>query len=67
LIAFIIASPITYYLLKEWLQGYAFQTDITIWMFVLPAMIIMVVAMITISIQTIKAASANPVKSLRTE
>jgi putative ABC transport system permease protein len=53
--------------LKEWLQGYAFQTDITIWMFVLPAMIIMVVAMITISIQTIKAASANPVKSLRTE
>jgi putative ABC transport system permease protein len=67
LIAFIIASPITYYLLKEWLQGYAFQTDITIWMFVLPAMIIMAVAMITISIQTIKAASANPVKSLRTE
>ena len=67
LIAFLVASPITYYLLKEWLQGYAFQTDITVWMFVLPALIIMAIALVTISIQTIKAASANPVKSLRTE
>jgi putative ABC transport system permease protein len=67
LVAFLIACPITYYLLKEWLQNYAFQTDITVWMFILPALIIAFIALATISIQTIKAASANPVKSLRTE
>jgi putative ABC transport system permease protein len=67
LVAFLIACPVTYYLLNEWLQNYAFQTDITVGMFLLPALIIVVIALATISIQTIRAASANPVKSLRTE
>jgi putative ABC transport system permease protein len=67
LIAFAIAAPVTYYLLQQWLQDYAFKITISPWMFILPALVILVLALITISTQTIKVASANPVKSLRTE
>ncbi len=67
LISFAIATPITYYLLQKWLENYAFKVSINPWMFVLPALMILVIAFITISTQTIKAASANPVNSLRTE
>jgi putative ABC transport system permease protein len=67
LLSFAIAIPVTYYLLQQWLQNYAFKTNITAWIFILPALLILVVAMVTISIQTIKTASANPVKNLRTE
>jgi putative ABC transport system permease protein len=67
LISFAIATPVTYYLLKKWLENYAFKISIDPWMFILPAMMILVIALVTISTQTIKAASANPVKSLRTE
>jgi putative ABC transport system permease protein len=66
-LSFAIAIPVTYYLLHQWLQNYAFKTNITAWLFILPALLILVVAMVTISIQTIKTASANPVKNLRTE
>ena len=67
LVSYLIAIPVTYYLLIQWLQNYAFKTSITVWMFVLPALIILLIAIVTISTQTIKAASANPVKNLRTE
>ena len=67
LIAFAIAAPVTYYLLQQWLQDYAFKITISPWMFILPALVILVLALVTISTQTIKVASANPVKSLRTE
>jgi putative ABC transport system permease protein len=67
LIAFAIATPITYYLLKQWLENYAFRMDVSFWMFFIPCFAILLIAMITVSTQTIRAASANPVKSLRTE
>ncbi len=67
LIAFAIAAPVTYYLLQQWLQDYAFKITISPWMFILPALVILILALVTISTQTIKVASANPVKSLRTE
>jgi len=67
LIAFAIATPVTYYLLNQWLQNYAFRTDVTVWMFFIPCFVILAIAVITVSTQTIRAASANPVKSLRTE
>ena len=67
LIAFAIATPITYYLLMQWLQNYAFKIDVTFWMFLIPCLLILLIAMITVSTQTIKAASASPVKNLRTE
>jgi putative ABC transport system permease protein len=67
LISFAIATPISYYLLKEWLANYAFKIGINAWMFIIPAIIILLIALITISTQAIKAAIANPVKSLRSE
>jgi putative ABC transport system permease protein len=67
LISYAIAIPVTYYLLIQWLSNYAFQTDINGWMFILPALLILSIAILTISTQTIRAASANPVKNLRTE
>lgn len=67
LISFAIAAPVTYYLIISWLSDYAFRIDLSLWMFVLPALCILSIALITISMQTVKAAGANPVKSLRTE
>ncbi|QHT65720.1 FtsX-like permease family protein [Rhodocytophaga rosea] len=66
-IAFVIASPITYYLLKQWLENYAFQASISPWMFIVPGLLILIIALLTVSTQTVKAATDNPVKSLRSE
>jgi len=67
LISFLIAVPVTWYLLQKWLENYAFRITIGPWMFILPGLLILVIALLTISTQTMKAASANPAKSLRTE
>jgi len=67
IISFLIATPVIYYLLEKWLDNYAFKISINPWMFILPAILILLIALVTISTQTIKAASENPVKSLRTE
>jgi putative ABC transport system permease protein len=67
LISFLIAVPVTFYLLQKWLQNYAFRIPIGPWMFILPALLILVIALLTISTTTMKAASANPANSLRTE
>jgi len=66
-IAFLIALPVGYYIGYKWLQGYAYRTDINWWIFVLAGLIVLAIALITLSFQAIKAAIANPVKSLRTE
>ncbi len=67
LIAVIIASPIAYLTMNKWLQDYAYRISIHWWMFLIAAITVMLIALITISYQSIKAAIANPVKSLRTE
>jgi len=67
LYAGLIAIPVAYWLLLSWLKDYAFHTDISIWFFLLPLLLIMGIALITVLYQSIKAAIANPVKSLRTE
>ncbi|TMI81339.1 MAG: FtsX-like permease family protein, partial [Bacteroidetes bacterium] len=67
LIAFVIAIPIAWYVISNWLQGYAFRSNIHWSYFIVSFMIILVVALLTVSFQSIKAAVANPVKSLRTE
>jgi len=67
IISFLVAIPLTYWLLQKWLDNYAFRVSINPWMFILPALLILVIALLTISTQTLKAASANPAKSLRTE
>ena len=66
-IAFVIAVPLAWLIVSNWLQGYAFRINIHWYYFVLPFLTIMIVALLTVSFQSIKAAIANPVKSLRTE
>ncbi len=65
--AFFIATPIAWLTISKWLQGYAFRTNIYWIYFVLPFMVIVAIALITVSFQSIRAAIANPVRSLRTE
>lgn len=67
LIAFAIAVPIALLSIIEWLQGYAFRINIHFTFFVWPFFIIILIAFLTVSFQSVKAALANPVKSLRTE
>jgi putative ABC transport system permease protein len=66
-IAIIIATPIAWYVMNNWLQDFAYRINITWWMFLLSGCIAILIAAITISFQSIKAASVNPMKSLRTE
>jgi ABC-type antimicrobial peptide transport system permease subunit len=66
-IAFAIATPISWYYMHEWLQNYAYRIDVSWWIFLSGGLAAIVIALATISFQAIKAAVANPVKSLRTE
>ena len=66
-IAFLIASPIAWYFMNSWLQDFAYRIDIPWWVFMCSGVIALVMAMLTMGFQAIKAAIANPVKSLRTE
>ncbi|MEO8413005.1 MAG: ABC transporter permease [Ginsengibacter sp.] len=67
LVAIIIATPVAWWAMSKWLQDFAYRIDIAWWMFVLAGLAAILIALITISFQAIKAAVANPVKSLRTE
>jgi len=67
LIAFAIASPLAWLGMHKWLQGYAYHAVIEWWMFVLAGVVALLITLLTISFQAIKAAVANPVKSLRSE
>jgi len=62
-----IAIPIAYYFLHQWLQNYEYRTEISCWVFVAAGVGALVITLLTVSFQAIKAAIANPVKSLRTE
>ena len=66
-IAIVIASPITWFVMNKWLQDFAYRTNISWVVFAVTAFIAIGIALLTISFQAIKAALANPVKSLRTE
>ena len=67
LIANIIAWPIAYYAMHRWLQGFAYRINIGPWTFILAAALALIIALLTVSYQAIKAATANPVDSLRYE
>jgi len=67
ILAILIASPIAYFAMQKWLEGFAYRIPIQWWMFALAGLLAIVLALITISFQAIKAALANPVKSLRSE
>ncbi len=67
LIAFCIAVPIGYFAMTRWLQGFAYRVDISLWTFLAVGMIALLIAGLTVSYQSLKAALANPVDSLRNE
>lgn len=67
LIAFFIAAPVAWYLMREWLADFAYRIEIQGWMFVLAGLGAGMLAFLTVSFQSIKAALADPVKSLRNE
>jgi putative ABC transport system permease protein len=62
-----IASPVAFWLMQDWLQSYDYRINISWWIFVVAAVVAILIALITVSSQAIKAAVANPVKSLRSE
>ena len=66
-VANILAWPIAWYVMSQWLQGFAYQTSMTLWTFALSAVLALVVALLTVSYQAIKAARANPVEALKYE
>jgi len=67
IISLCIASPVAWWMMNRWLQDFAYRVTISWWIFVISAMLAILIALLTISFQTIKAAIANPVKNLRTE
>ncbi|HWB28754.1 MAG TPA: ABC transporter permease [Chitinophagaceae bacterium] len=66
-VAIVIATPVTWYFMYEWLQGYAYRISISAWIFIVTGVAGLLIALLTVSFQAVKAALANPVKSLRTE
>jgi len=67
LIAFIIAVPLTWWLMNSWLEKYTFRINISIWMFGIVGSVVLMLTLIVVSLNTLRAALGNPVKSLRTE
>ncbi|MEO6980358.1 MAG: FtsX-like permease family protein, partial [Mucilaginibacter sp.] len=67
LLAFVIVTPIAWYAMNQWMQGFSERTSISWWIFALSAAGMLLAAVFTSSFQTIKAAITNPVKSLRSE
>lgn len=66
-IAFAIATPLTWYFMHQWLQNYPFRIELSWWIFIIGGLASIIIALITVSFQAIKAAVANPVTSLRSE
>jgi putative ABC transport system permease protein len=66
-IAFIIATPVAWYMMNKWLQDFAYKTNISAWIFILAAILAIAITIITVSFRAIRAAVVNPVDSLRSE
>jgi ABC-type antimicrobial peptide transport system permease subunit len=67
LLGSVIASPIAFWLMKDWLQKYDYRVDISLWIFVVAALTAVIITIITVSGQAIKSVLTNPVKNLRSE
>ncbi len=66
-IAVLIASPVAFFALRAWLQGFAYQTGLSIWLFIGAALLTLAVALLTVSYHAIRAARLDPVNALRYE
>lgn len=67
LISIVLAIPVAYLAIGRWLENFASQIDISLWLFLLPGLIILVISFVTVTAQSLKHANANPVKALRYE
>jgi putative ABC transport system permease protein len=67
IVALLIASPLSWYVMNQWLEDFAYRIDLEWWVFVVAGVSAVVIALFTVSFQSVKAALANPVKSLRSE
>jgi ABC-type antimicrobial peptide transport system permease subunit len=67
LVAILVASPVAWWIVNKWLESFTYKIDVSWWMFISAGAIAILIALVTVSFQAIKAAIANPVKSLRTE
>jgi len=67
MISIIIACPIAWYVMHKWLQNFAYRIDISLWVFVMAGVIALLIALLTVSFQSYRAASRNPVEALRYE
>jgi putative ABC transport system permease protein len=67
IVSIILSSPLAYYVMKGWLQGFEYHIDMEWWLFVVAALVAITIALITVSYQAIRAAMANPVNSLKSE
>jgi putative ABC transport system permease protein len=67
LIAILIAFPVSWWAMNDWLQGFAYRIDIGAGIFILAAVSVMLITLLTIGFQAVRAALANPVKTLRSE
>ena len=66
-LASVLAFPLSWWIMHSWLQDFAYRISIQWWVFVVAGVLALVIALLTVSFQAIKAALMNPVKSLRTE
>jgi putative ABC transport system permease protein len=67
LVAFLIAVPLTWWLMSNWLQKYTYHINISIWLFAVVGVLILLLTLVVVGLNTMRAATANPVKSLRSE
>jgi ABC-type antimicrobial peptide transport system permease subunit len=66
-ISCLVAFPLAWWMMHNWLQNYKYHIEISLWIFLIAGIVAILIALITVSFQAIKAAIANPVKSLRSE
>ncbi len=66
-LAFVVATPLTWYLMEQWLQNFAYQVDLNIGLFILAELASLLIALLTVSYRSLKTAMANPVESLKDE
>lgn len=67
MVSVVLAIPIAYYGMSQWLSGFAFRIDLYWYIFAIPALVVLLIALLTVSFQTLRAAKSNPVDSLRYE
>ena len=66
-VAFAIAAPLSWWAMSRWLENFAYRIDITVWIFVAGAVVTLAIALLSVGIQSVRAATDNPVKALKME